>query len=69
MVSALFATDHSTVSGPNVKNTLTTQADLNETSLEQSMIDISKFTDERGLRIAARGLKNDQSLRRNQFHS
>jgi hypothetical protein len=55
--SALFATDHSTVSGPNVKNTLTTQADLNETSLEQSMIDIAKMTDERGLRIAARGLK------------
>ena len=39
------------------KNTLSTQADLNETSLEQSMIDIAKMTDERGLRIAARGLK------------
>ena len=54
---ALFATDHPTLTGPNVANTLATQADLNETSLEQSMIDISKFTDERGLRIAARGLK------------
>ena len=54
---ALFATDHPTVSGPDVKNMLTTQADLNETSLEQSMIDISKFTDERGLRVAARGVK------------
>ena len=54
---ALFSTSHPTLSGPNVANTLATQADLNETSLEQSMIDISKFTDERGLRIAARGLK------------
>ena len=31
----LFATDHPTISGTDVKNTLTTQADLNETSLEQ----------------------------------
>ena len=54
---ALFSTSHPTLSGPNVANTLATQADLNETSLEQSMIDISKMTDERGLRIAARGLK------------
>ena len=53
---ALFTTDHPTVAG-TFSNTLATQADLNETSLEQSMIDISKFTDERGLRIAARGLK------------
>ena len=53
---ALFSTAHPTING-TFKNTLSTQADLNETSLEQSMIDISKFTDERGLRIAARGLK------------
>ena len=45
------------LTGPNVQNTLTTQADLNETSLENSMIQIWKMTDERGLRIAARGLK------------
>ena len=32
------------------KNTLTTQADLNETSLEQSLIDIAAITDERGLK-------------------
>jgi hypothetical protein len=32
---ALFSTAHTTVSGTNVSNTLTTQADLNETSLEQ----------------------------------
>ena len=54
---SLFNTAHTTVSGTNVKNTLTTQADLNETSLEQSLIDIAAMTDERGLRIAARGVK------------
>ena len=54
---SLFNTDHTTVSGTNVSNTLSTQADLNETSLEQAMIDISAMTDERGLRIAARALK------------
>ena len=54
--SALFATNHPTVSG-TVSNTLATAADLNETSLEQSLIDIAGMTDERGLKIAARGLK------------
>jgi len=54
--SALFATNHPTIAG-TVSNTLTTQADLNETSLEQSLIDIAKLTDERGLKIAARGVK------------
>ena len=52
----LFSTSHSTIAG-NVKNTLTTQADLNETSLEQSLIDIAAMTDERGLRIAGKGVK------------
>ena len=52
----LFNTAHPTVAG-TVKNTLTTAADLNETSLEQSMIDIAAMTDERGLKIAARGMK------------
>ena len=53
---SLFNTAHPTING-SFKNTLTTQADLNETSLDQSMIDIAKMTDERGLRIAARGVK------------
>ena len=53
---SLFNTAHPTIAG-TVKNTLTTQADLNETSLEQSLIDISQMTDERGLKIAARGVK------------
>jgi len=54
---ALFATDHPCSTGPDVANTLATQADLNETSLEQSLIDIAAMTDERGLRIAAKGVK------------
>jgi hypothetical protein len=54
--SALFATNHPTIAG-TVSNTLTTQADLNETSLEQSLIDVAAMTDERGLKIAARGMK------------
>ena len=52
----LFNTAHPTISG-TVKNTLTVAADLNETSLEQSLIDIAAMTDERGLKIAARGVK------------
>ena len=53
---SLFNTAHPTIAG-NVKNTLSTAADLNETSLEQSLIDIAALTDERGLKIAARGVK------------
>jgi|TARA_R110002012_G_scaffold18565_6_gene68077 hypothetical protein len=53
---ALFSTAHPTLSG-TFSNTLATAADLNETSLEQSLIDIAAFTDERGLKIAARGTK------------
>ena len=52
----LCATDHPTLSG-SFANELATSADLNETSLEQSMIDIAGMTDERGLKIAARGVK------------
>ena len=53
---SLFNTAHPTVAG-TVANTLATQSDLNETSLEQSLIDIAGMTDERGLKIAARGMK------------
>ncbi len=53
---SLFGTAHPTIAG-TFQNTLTTQADLNETSLEQSLIDIGQMTDERGLRVAARGVK------------
>ena len=53
---ALCATDHPTLAG-SFANELTTAAELNETSLEQSLIDIAAFTDERGLKIAAQGTK------------
>ena len=52
----LFNTAHPTLAG-NFANTLATAADLNETSLEQSLIDIAALTDERGLKIAAKGMK------------
>ena len=52
----LCATDHPTIFG-TVKNELSTAADLSETSIEQALIDINAFTDERGLKIAARGMK------------
>ena len=53
---SLFSTAHPTLAGV-FSNTLATQADLNETSLEQALIDIAAMTDERGLKIAAKGVK------------
>jgi phage major head subunit gpT-like protein len=53
---ALFSTAHPTIAG-TFSNTLATAADLNETSLEQALIDIAALTDERGLKIAAKGVK------------
>jgi hypothetical protein len=53
---SLINASHPTVAG-TFSNTLGTAADLNETSLEQALIDIAAFTDERGLKIAARGMK------------
>jgi hypothetical protein len=52
----LCATDHPTLSG-NQKNELSTAADLNETSLEQMLIDIADMKDERGMKIALQGVK------------
>ena len=52
----LCATDHPTLSGTQ-KNELSTAADLNETSLEQMLIDIADMKDERGLKIALQGMK------------
>jgi len=53
----LFSASHPTVEGGTNRNKLETDADLNETSLEQAVIDIAAFTDERGLLIAARPRK------------
>ena len=53
---ALFATNHPTIAG-TFSNELAVASDLNETSLEQALIDIAAMTDERGLKIASRGIK------------
>ena len=54
--AALCSSAHPSLSG-NQRNQLSTPADLNETSLEQMLIDISGITDERGLKVAIRGTK------------
>lgn len=48
----MIATDHPNFSGGTWSNELTTAADLSEAALEQACIDISNFTNDRGLRIA-----------------
>ena len=53
----LFNTAHPTVSGATNSNRPATDVDLNETALEQAVIDIAAFKDERGLLIAARPRK------------
>jgi|TARA_B100002019_G_scaffold44790_2_gene37660 hypothetical protein len=53
----LFNTAHPTVAGGSNSNRPSTNSDLNETSLEQAVIDIAAFKDERGLLIAARPRK------------
>lgn len=53
----LFSTAHPLVSGGTNSNRPTTAVDLNETSLEAAVIQVSKWTDERGLLIACRPRK------------
>ena len=53
---SLIGNAHPTLAG-NLSNRPTTLSDLSETSLEQAMIDIGNFKDERGLKIAAKGMK------------
>jgi hypothetical protein len=48
---------HPTALGPNFSNTPAVAADLNETSLEQGIIDVAGFTDERGLKVAVSVVK------------
>tara|TARA_Y100001937_G_scaffold103906_1_gene143505 strand:- start:3823 stop:4725 length:903 start_codon:yes stop_codon:yes gene_type:complete len=61
---SLFNTAHPLVNGGTNANRPTTAVDLNETSLEAAVIQIGKYTDERGLKIAARptGLLVPQDL-------
>jgi hypothetical protein len=54
---ALFSTAHPLVSGGTNSNTPSTQVDLSETALENAVIQIAAWTDERGLLIAARPRK------------
>jgi hypothetical protein len=54
---ALFSTQHPLVSGGVNSNRPATNADLNETSLENAVIQIAAWTDERGLLIAAKPVK------------
>ena len=51
----LCATDHPLINGGTFANEPSTAADLNETSLEDALISIAGFVDERGLKIALRG--------------
>jgi len=53
----LFSTAHPLVSGGTNSNEPAVPADLNETSLEAAVIQISQWTDERGLLIAAKPKK------------
>ena len=54
---SLLNTAHPLANGGTFRNTLSTAADLSETSLEQSLIDIAAFVDERGLKVALQGRK------------
>jgi hypothetical protein len=54
---SLISNAHPLATGGTFSNVLATAADLNETSLEQSLIDIASFVDERGLKIALSGRK------------
>ena len=56
-VKELCATDHPVVSGNTLRNEPSTASDLNETSLENALIDIAAFVDERGLKVSVRGMK------------
>jgi hypothetical protein len=57
MVFHLLTQQHPLAVGGTFSNRLATDADLNEVSLEQALIDIAAFVDERGLKIATQGRK------------
>lgn len=54
---SLLNSSHPLANGGTFRNILSTAADLSETSLEQSLIDIAGFVDERGLKVALQGRK------------
>ena len=54
---SLINTSHPLGGGGTLANRAATMADLNETSLEDALINISTFSDDRGLNVALRGMK------------
>ena len=54
---SLINTAHPLAGGGTAANRATTMADLNETSLEDALIDIATFTDDRGLTISVNASK------------
>ena len=54
---SLINTAHPLAGGGSAANRAATMADLNETSLEDALIDISTFTDDRGLTISVQATK------------
>ena len=50
----LIASDHPNVAGGTFSNVIGTAADISEAALEQAVIDIAGFRDDRGLLIAAK---------------
>ena len=53
----LCSTAHPLVNGSTLANEPSTAADLNETSLENGLIDIAGYVDERGLKVSVKGTK------------
>jgi hypothetical protein len=54
---ALMSASHPLTNGSTFNNIPAVSTDLNETSLEDALISIAGFVDERGLKVALRGLK------------
>ena len=54
---ALCSTAHPLVNGGTLSNTPAVASDLNETSLEDALISIAGYVDERGMKVALRGMK------------
>lgn len=55
--SILCVSSHANVAGGTWSNVIATAADISEAALEQAVIDMGKYTDDRGLKIAVRPKK------------
>ncbi len=54
---ALLASDHPNIAGGTYSNVIAVAADISEAALEQTCIDLGKYLDDRGLKIAVRPQK------------